>query len=111
MAGRWLRNKKDGEIYGWNEILAENPLTEEVTEEQAFPEKFMTKEQKSRKPKVNLKTKNIPTKKVFPEIDNVEMKVKMMAKKSGQMHIKYMPSGSTILDIKTYIKELELTTK
>lgn len=64
MAGRWLRNKKDGEIYGWNEILAENPLTEEVTEEQAFPEKFMTKEQKSRKPKVNLKTKNIPTKKV-----------------------------------------------
>ena len=64
MAGRWLRNKKDGEIYGWNEILAENPLTEEVTEEQAFPEKFMSKEQKSRKPKVNLKTKNIPTKKV-----------------------------------------------
>ena len=64
MAGRWLRNKKDGEIYGWNEILAEHPLTEEVTEEQAFPEKFMTKEQKSRKPKVNLKTKNIPTKKV-----------------------------------------------
>ena len=64
MAGRWLRNKKDGEIYGWNEILAENPLTEEVTEEQAFPEKFMTKEQKSRKQKVNLKTKNIPTKKV-----------------------------------------------
>ena len=64
MAGRWLRNKKDGEIYGWNEILADNPLTEEVTEEQAFPEKFMTKEQKSRKPKVNLKTKNIPTKKV-----------------------------------------------
>tara|TARA_R100001510_G_C7478934_1_gene91788 strand:- start:210 stop:467 length:258 start_codon:yes stop_codon:yes gene_type:complete len=63
MAGRWLRNKKDGEIYGWNEILAENPLTEEVTEEQAFPEKFMTKEQKSRKPKVNLKTKNIPEKK------------------------------------------------
>ena len=30
MAGRWLRNKKDGEIYGWNQILADNPLTEEV---------------------------------------------------------------------------------
>ena len=64
MAGRWLRNKKDGEIYGWNEILAEKPLTEEVTEEQAFPEKFMPKEQKIRKPKVNKKKKNIPTKKV-----------------------------------------------
>ena len=49
---RWLRNIKDGEIYGWNEILAENPLTEEVTEEQAFPEKHMPKKQKGRPPKV-----------------------------------------------------------
>ena len=56
MAGRWLRNKKDGEIYGWNEILAENPLTEEVTEEQAFPEKFLDKKKKTRKAKVNLET-------------------------------------------------------
>jgi len=63
MAGRWLRNTIDGTIYGWNEILAENPKTEEVTEEQAFPEKFMTKEQKSRKAKVKLETKNIPVKK------------------------------------------------
>ena len=54
---------------------------------------------------------NIPTRKVFPEIDNVEMKVKMLAKKSGQLHIKYLPSGSTILDIRTYLKELELKTK
>ena len=36
---RWLRNIKDGEIYEWDAILAENPLTEEVTEEEAFPEK------------------------------------------------------------------------
>lgn len=63
MAGKWLRNTVDGTIYGWNEILAENPKTEEVTEEQAFPEKFMTKEQKSRKSKVKLETKNIPVKK------------------------------------------------
>ena len=54
---------------------------------------------------------NIPTKKVFPEIDNVEMKVKMLKKKSGELFIKYLPSGSTILDIRTYIKELELKTK
>ena len=59
MAGRWLRNTIDGTIYGWNEILAENPKTEEVTEEQAFPEKFMTKEQKGRKAKVKLETKEI----------------------------------------------------
>ena len=54
---------------------------------------------------------NIPTRKVFPEIDNVEMKVKMMKKKSGELWIKYMPSGSTVLDINTYLKELELKTK
>jgi replicative DNA helicase len=54
---------------------------------------------------------NIPTRKVFPDIDNVEMKVKMLGKKSGELYIKYLPSGSTILDIKTYIKELELKTK
>ena len=29
---RWLRNTHDGEIYEWDEILAENPRTEEVTE-------------------------------------------------------------------------------
>jgi len=54
---------------------------------------------------------NIPTRKIFPEIDNVEMKLKMIAKKAGGLQIKYLPSGSTVLDIKTYIKELELKTK
>ncbi len=53
----------------------------------------------------------IPTRKVFPEIENVEMKVKMLAKKSGNLQIKYLPSGSTVLDIKSYVKELELKTK
>jgi archaellum biogenesis ATPase FlaH len=54
---------------------------------------------------------NIPTRKVFPEIDNVEMKVKMLKKKSGNLQIKYLPSGSTVLDIRTYLKELELKNK
>ena len=54
---------------------------------------------------------NIPTRKVFPEIENVEMKVKMMAKKAGFLQIKYLPSGGTVLDIKSYIKELELKNK
>jgi len=54
---------------------------------------------------------NIPTKKVFPEIDNVEMKVKMLKKKSGTLQIKYLPSGSNVLDVRTYLKELELKNK
>ena len=56
---RWLRNIVDGEIYGWNEILAENPRTEEVTEEEAFPDKFITKEQKERVKAVDLETEEI----------------------------------------------------
>ena len=60
MTQRWLRNIKDGEIYEWDAILADNPLTEEVTEEQAFPEKHIPKKQKGRKPKVDLETKEIP---------------------------------------------------
>jgi len=43
MTVRYLRNKKDGFIYEWHPILAANPLCEEVTEEQAFPERFMGK--------------------------------------------------------------------
>ncbi len=39
------------------------------------------------------------------------MKVKMVGKKSGALQIKYLPSGGTVLDIKTYIKELELKSK
>ena len=72
MAGRWLRNIKDGEIYGWNQILADNPLTEEVTEEQAFPEKFLPKKQKGRKTKVNLKTEVIPEEKKAVNIELAE---------------------------------------
>ena len=72
MAGRWLRNTKDGEIYGWNQILADNPLTEEVTEDQAFPEKFLPKKQKGRKTKVNLKTEVIPEEKKAVNIELAE---------------------------------------
>jgi archaellum biogenesis ATPase FlaH len=53
----------------------------------------------------------VPTRKIFPEIDNVEMKIKMLAKKAGNLQIKYLPSGSNVNDIKAYIKELELKNK
>jgi hypothetical protein len=53
---KFLRHKEDGTIYDWNPILAKNPMCEEVTEEQAYPERFMTPKQKGRKAKVNLAT-------------------------------------------------------
>jgi replicative DNA helicase len=53
---------------------------------------------------------NVPSKQIFKDIDNVEMKVKMMAKKSGKLRIKYMPAQSTVNDIRSYIKELQIQT-
>ena len=63
---RWLKNIKDGEIYGWNEILAANPLTKEVTEEEAFPQKFIPKKEKGRKTKIDLSVDEFKTKEVAP---------------------------------------------
>ena len=54
---------------------------------------------------------NIPTRQVMKDIANVEMKVKMMAKKSGGIQIKYLPSGSNVNDIKAYVKELQIKQK
>jgi len=51
---------------------------------------------------------NIATRQVMKQMSDVEMKVKMLKKKAGNLQLKYMPSGYTIMDIKTYIKELEL---
>lgn len=53
---------------------------------------------------------NTAAKDIFKDIDTVEMKVKMMAKKSGRLQIKYMPAQSTVNDIRAYIKELQIQT-
>jgi hypothetical protein len=47
---------------------------------------------------------------IFKSIDDVEMKVRMMAKKSGKMQIKYLPAQSTINDLRAYCKEYEIKT-
>ncbi|NBP56443.1 hypothetical protein EBU71_07905 [bacterium] len=53
---------------------------------------------------------NIPTKEIFKQIDEVEMKVRVLGKKSGNYQIKYMPSGKTANDIRSYMKEYEVKT-
>jgi hypothetical protein len=69
---RYLRNKRDGFIYDYTELLAENPLCEEVTEEEAFPEKFVPKKQKGRKSGLALETPadEIPE---APVVENEEL--------------------------------------
>jgi hypothetical protein len=41
---RYLRSKVDGFIYEWHPILAANPKLEEVSEQEAFPERFIPKD-------------------------------------------------------------------
>ena len=52
----------------------------------------------------------ISTRDVFKSIDDVEIKVKMIGKKSGAFQVKYMPSGKTANDVRSYIKEYEIKT-
>ena len=55
-------------------------------------------------------TTGIPSRDVFKSIDDVEMKVKMIGKKNGAFQVKYMPSGKTANDVRSYIKEYEIKT-
>jgi archaellum biogenesis ATPase FlaH len=50
----------------------------------------------------------IPTREVFKQIDEVEMRVKIVGKKSGTYQVKYMPSGKTANDVRSYLKEYEI---
>ena len=50
---------------------------------------------------------DIPTRDVLKKIDDVEMRVVMTGKKAGAYQVKYMPSGSTVNHIRSYIKEYE----
>jgi archaellum biogenesis ATPase FlaH len=53
----------------------------------------------------------VPTKEVFRRIDEVEIKVKQIGHKSGSLHVKQMPQGSTVNDIKAYLKNYEIKTQ
>jgi hypothetical protein len=58
--------------------------------------------------RIDAMTTGIPTREIFKNLDDVEMKVRMIGKKSGQLQVKYMPSGKTANDIRAYLKEYEV---
>ena len=60
--------------------------------------------------RVDSMTTDIPTKEIFKDLDTVEMKVKLVGKKSGAFQIKYMPSGKNTNDIRSFVKEYEIKT-
>ena len=47
---------------------------------------------------------------IFKSIDDIEMKVRMLAKKAGKLQIKYLPAQSTVNDLRAYCKEYEIKT-
>jgi hypothetical protein len=50
------------------------------------------------------------TKEIRKDIDQTELKVKLVSKKSGQYRIKALPAQSTVNDIRSYIKEVQVQT-
>ncbi len=58
--------------------------------------------------RIDSMTTGISTKEIFKSIDEVELRVKMIGKKSGAMQIKYMPSGKNANGIRSYLKEYEI---
>jgi archaellum biogenesis ATPase FlaH len=50
----------------------------------------------------------IGTREIFKNLDDVELKVKVLGKKSGSVQIKYMPSGKNTNDIRAYLKEYQV---
>jgi archaellum biogenesis ATPase FlaH len=53
----------------------------------------------------------VPSRDIFKNIDDVEMKVKVIGKKSGTYQVKYLPSGKNCNDIRAYLKEYEIKMK
>ena len=60
--------------------------------------------------RVDSMTTDIPTRDIFKNIEDVEMKVKMIGKKSGAFQVKYMPTGKNANDIRSFLKEYEIKT-
>ena len=50
----------------------------------------------------------IGTREIFKNIDDVELKVKVLGKKSGNLQVKYMPSGKNCNDLRAYLKEYQV---
>jgi hypothetical protein len=68
MSTMYVRVKKDGTIYDYNEILAKNPECEVIPEEIAYPERFMpvaAKTRTRRKSALDLATADIPEPPVY----------------------------------------------
>ena len=47
---------------------------------------------------------------IFKKIDDIDLMVRMQGQKSGKFQLKYMSSGCTVNDLRSYLKEYEVQT-
>jgi archaellum biogenesis ATPase FlaH len=52
----------------------------------------------------------VSTREIFRDMDNVDLRIKMMGKKCGDLRIKYMPAQSNVNQFRAYLKELQIQT-
>ena len=77
MAKKYLRHIEKGTIYNWTPVLAQHSSVVEVSEEEAFPERFAPKIVKNRKAKVDLHTDDIPEP---PKVENMDINAELTAR-------------------------------
>ena len=53
---------------------------------------------------------SVSSRDIFKNIDTVELKVRMFAKTAGKLQLKYLPAQSTVNDVRSYCKELQIQT-
>jgi replicative DNA helicase len=53
---------------------------------------------------------NVSSREIFRDLDNVEMKIRIASKKSGDFYIKYFPAQSSVNQIRSYARELQIRT-
>lgn len=66
---RYLRSRFNGDIYEWNEQLAAHPQCEEITEKQAYPERFIPKKEVEAKGKPGRPRKGLSLDTAIVEVD------------------------------------------
>ena len=53
---------------------------------------------------------DIAAKEVLRQVDEVELRLRMKCRNHGDLRIKYLPAQSTVNDIRSYLKELQIQT-
>ena len=60
--------------------------------------------------RVDSMSTGVASNEIFKKIDDVDLMVRMQGQKSGKFQLKYMSSGATVNDLRSYLKEYEVQT-